>query len=78
MMIGNVEPIKNEIIQVQLLFCELNFLEPDMDKVLHVQAAQEIFEGNKMCFINSGYQCGVHGQQVRDGQSFEGEHWEKR
>lgn len=81
MIIGNAEPIKNEIIQLQLLICGMNFL-PAGDKVLHVQAraAHETFVWgiNKVWLINSGSQCGVHGKQVRNGPFFEGKHWEKR
>lgn len=60
--------------------CGLKFLEPAVDKALHVQAraAPEMFVWGIKKMINSGCQCGVHGQQGRNGPSFEGKHWEKR
>lgn len=61
MIIGNAKHIKNENIQLQLLICGLNFLEPAVDKVLHVQAraAHEMFVWGIKSLIKSGYQYGV-------------------
>lgn len=79
MIIGNAEPIKNEIIQLQLLIYGLNFLEPAVDKVLHVQAraAHEMFVWG---IKSPKFRVPVWSSwpQVRNGPSFGGEHWEKR